>query len=204
MWDRGVCARCRLRTCWCLSGRACLFWACALAPVLECQLVHTYPLFPLASFPLPFFYFNVLPPLSPPGLKPTRAAVHSKKRSEPFFSIILTISPWRHCLHSLPPPSSSFHSCEDLPDGQKEEIHRQEARMPCETFQGFNPNDMDYHSHGERDNYSYFQPSRYFSTLSHYYAWLWSHLGPFVFPLCPKQWAPQWKLNSIWSLKHKR
>lgn len=73
---------------------------------LECQLGHTYPLLLLASFPLPFFYFNILPPsLPPPWLKPMRASVHSKKRSEPFLLLFSANQP-----RTTLPPLSRHHS----------------------------------------------------------------------------------------------
>lgn len=53
--------------CTCVGGSVCVReWESVLcffvhSPDLECQLGHTYPLLLLASFPLPFFYFNILP-----------------------------------------------------------------------------------------------------------------------------------------------
>lgn len=57
---------------------------------LECQLGHTYPLFLVASFLLPFQHFTSF---LPPGLKPTRATVHSRKRSESFFLLYCANQP---------------------------------------------------------------------------------------------------------------
>lgn len=59
-------------------------------PDLECQLGHTYPLFLVASFLLPFQHFTSF---LPPGLKPTRATVHSRKRSESFFLLFCANHP---------------------------------------------------------------------------------------------------------------
>lgn len=70
---------------------------------LECQLGHTYPLLLLASFLFSVLLFQHFTSLLLPALKPMRAMVHSKKRSEPFLQLFSANHP--------PPPLCSlfFH-----------------------------------------------------------------------------------------------
>lgn len=82
--------------CVCGCVRVTHVWVCELefffscpGSDLECQLGYTYPLSLLASLPLSFYYYSIL---RPPGPKSVRAAVHSRKRSEPFL-LLFSITP---------------------------------------------------------------------------------------------------------------
>lgn len=115
------------------SGRA--THASPHSPDLECQLGHTYPLW-LASFPPPFFYFNILPLLSPPRLKPMRAAVHSRKRSEPFLLLFSATPPThrrRHC--PLHPPHLPHSDILISGSQKREKEHNKSTVVPFRKVQ---------------------------------------------------------------------
>lgn len=98
--------------CVCVTARRATYWcACVSGNVracnsnLECQLGHTYPLLLLASFLFSVLLFQHFTSLLLPALKPMRARVHSKKRSEPFLQLFSANHP------PSPPPLCSlfFH-----------------------------------------------------------------------------------------------
>lgn len=68
------------------------------SPDIECQPGSTYPLLVVPLSPRPFLYLNISSSLLPPGPKPMRVAVHSRKKVRDISSPFLSANhPHRRC-----------------------------------------------------------------------------------------------------------